>query len=244
MSATPPWPAEAEGGVREMLARIADPRGRRGLRHPLVSILAMALGAMLCGAQSFEAIAQWAASLSEETRRRLGGRGRRAPSEPTFRRTLQRLDAGAFDREVGAWMAKPLSIRGEAVALDGKTLRGSREGEKPAVHLLSALLHREGLVVAQSRVAAETNELKTVKPLLQDVDLEGAVVTGDAIFVEKENAAYLVREKKADYVFTVKANQPTLLADVRDLGLEAFPPSARDGEQGSRPSGAAADLGE
>jgi len=137
-----------------------------------------------------------------------------------------------------------LSLRGKAVALDGKTLRGSHDGEERAVHLLSALLQRERVVVAQRAVPAETNELKTVKPLLEEVNLEGAVVTGDAMFVAKENAAYLVEEKKAEYAFTVKANPPGLLSDVRDLGLEAFPPSTPDGEQGARPSGAAADLGE
>lgn len=104
-----------------------------------------------------------------------------------------------------------------ANAYDGKTLRGSRDGDRLPVHLLSAVIHKEGIVVAQQRVDEKTNEITHVKPLLDTLNIEGAVVTADALLTQKNIADYLVREKKADYVFTVKGNQQTLRDDIRDL---------------------------
>jgi predicted transposase YbfD/YdcC len=95
--------------------------------------------------------------------------------------------------------------------------------------LLSALLHREGIVLAQHRVADKTNEITGVEPLLKNLTMQGAVVTGDAMHVQKATATFLVEEKKADYVFTVKENQPTLRKHIEDLGLSSFSPSRRNG---------------
>ena len=106
-------------------------------------------------------------------------------------------------------------VQGKAVAIDGKTLRGSRDGEESAaVHLLSAVVHKEGIVVGQQKVDSKTNEITRVKPLLEELDIEGGVVTADALLTQREIAEYVVNEKHADYVFTVKANQPTLLDDI------------------------------
>jgi len=119
-------------------------------------------------------------------------------------------------------------LHGKGLAIDGKTVRGSQDGDQPAVHLVGAVVHGEGLVVAQTRVPDKTNEITSVEPLLQTLDIEGAVVTGDAIFAQKLIASYLVEQKRADYLFTVKDNQPTLRSDIETLGLEAFPPSGED----------------
>jgi len=98
-------------------------------------------------------------------------------------------------------------------------------------------------VVAQTRVADKTNEIPRLKPLLAELDIAGAVVTADALHTQKETARHLLEDKKADYVFTVKDNQPTMRADIEELftdeeqqakrkkaaqslGNEAFPPSA------------------
>lgn len=85
--------------------------------------------------------------------------------------------------------------------MDGKTLRGSGK------HLLSAVVHKEGIVVAQKDVSEKTNEITRVKPLFKDLDIEHSVVTGDALLTQKEIARYLKEEKNADYLFTVKGNQ-------------------------------------
>ncbi|HXZ74527.1 MAG TPA: transposase family protein, partial [Streptosporangiaceae bacterium] len=110
-----------------VLDAIADPRHRRGIRHRLPAILGLAVCAVLAGARSFTAIAEWAADAEETTLAALGVTGT-APSESTFRRTLQHLDADALDAAAGAWAARrtlpPPGAR-RVIAVDGKTLRGS-----------------------------------------------------------------------------------------------------------------------
>jgi predicted transposase YbfD/YdcC len=92
--------------------------------------------------------------------------------------------------------------------------------------LLSAILHQEGIVVAQRAVGEKSNEIPELPHLLAPLSIEGAVVTADAMHAQKETARYGVEAKKADYLFTVKDNQPTLKQDIADLHLQAFPPSA------------------
>ncbi len=237
-------PLDGRGGLLEVLRRIADPRRPRGVRYSVLSILAIAVCATLAGAQSLVAIAQWAQEQSPRTLRRLRCFRGRAPSEPTIRRVLSRLDGATLDQRVGAWLAQQTAVAGQGVALDGKTLRGSAESTTPAVHLVGAVLHREGLVVAQHRVAEKTNEQTSVAPLLADCALTGAVVTGDAMFTQKTIATHLVEQKQADYLFTVKENQPTLRDDIVALQLDAFPPSAHDGRQGPWPPRRAGHLDE
>lgn len=220
-------PLEGEGGLLELLRTLPDPRKRRGVRHPLVCIVAIATCACLAGARSFEAMAQWAQELSRDALKRLGGKRPTPPSEKCLRLTLQRLDAVALDRQLGAWLARHTLRPGKAIAVDGKTLRGAHEGPQPAPRLLSAVLHQEGIVIAQQPVGDETNEIPCLQPLLDGVPLEGVVVTADALHTQTETARYLVEDKHADYVFPVKENQPTLKQDIADLQLDAFPPAAQ-----------------
>lgn len=238
-------PLHGEGGLLEVLQAVSDPRKRRGIRHPLVSILATAVVAVLSGAKSLLGMAQIVENLPPEALKKLGCKREKPPSEPTLRRTLAKIDVDELDRKLGQWMAAHVDLLlGQGIAIDGKTIRGSKDHETLPFHLVSAVLHKEGLVLAQSRVSDKTNEMKCVKPLLEDLDIQGAVVTGDAMFTQKQVAEYLVDEKGADYLFTVKANQPTLLSDIEDLRLEAFPPSGGNLQQGARPPGDTSDLGE
>jgi hypothetical protein len=112
------------------------------------------------------------------------------------------------------------------IAIDGKTLKASaRKGERP-VHLLSAFLHQQQGVIAQVYVDTKSNEIPAVKPLLEPLEIRGAVVTADALHTQKNTATFLVQEKKVDYLFVVKDNQETLNHDIETLHLEDFPPSA------------------
>ena len=147
-------------GLLAVLAGMADPRRRRGVRHKLAVILSLAVCAVLAGARSFTAIAEWAADADTETLTRLGVTGV-VPSESTFRRTLQRLDADAFDDLAGAWAAQrttPGPGGRRVIAVDGKTLRGSGQGSAGCRHLLAALDHAKGAVLGQVEVGAKTNE--------------------------------------------------------------------------------------
>lgn len=219
-------PLEGEGGLIEMLRTLVDPRKARGVRHPLVTVVAISVCAALGGARGFRAIAEWAKDLTRDTLRRLGSKRWTAPSEPTIRRVLQKLDADRLDAEIGRWLLQHGQVAGAGLSVDGKTLRGAHDAGQAPPHLLSAVLHQEGLVVAQRAVGEKTNEIPELRRLLAPLPIQGAVVTADAIHAQTETARYIVEEKKAAYLFTVKDNQLTLKQDIADLHLEAFPPSA------------------
>jgi predicted transposase YbfD/YdcC len=237
-----------QGGLFEILECFPDPRKRRGVRHKIQSLLATAICAVLAGARSFTAMAEWSAEQSRETLQRLGSKWGKAPSERTYRRIFDSIDVQELDRRTGTWFAEQERLQaGTGLALDGKTVRGSGDGEKAALHLLSAIVHGSGAVVAQVAVDSKTNEITRVEPLLENLDIQGVVVTGDALLTQRKIARHLVEDKHADYVFTAKDNQPTLRKDIADLfnaeeqeaqrrqqakkkppETEAFPPSAPD----------------
>ena len=208
-----------------MLRTVVDPRKPQGVRHPVVTVVAIAVCAALSGARGFTAIAEWAKDLPRDTLRRLGSWRWTAPSEPTIRRVLQKLHADALDAKIGPWLLQHCHLDGAAVSVDGKTLRRAHDANQKPPHLLSAILHQEGIVVAQREVGEKTNEIPELPRLLEPLPLAGTVVTVDALHTQEATARYLVEEKKADYLFTVKDNQPTLKQDIADLHLESFPPS-------------------
>jgi predicted transposase YbfD/YdcC len=202
------------------LATVTDPRARAGRRHPLVAILVLAAAAVLAGARSIAAIAEWAADAPQPVRAALGTRhdprtGRwvwAVPTETTIRRTLARVDPEALAAAIGAWLAdrdRPGQHR-RAVAVDGKTLRGAKRGDGQ-VHLLAAMDHATRTVLAQRQVDGAPGEVPAFQPLLADLDLAGVVVTADALQTHADAAEFLVTDKQAHYLFTVKANQPMLL---------------------------------
>ena len=218
--------------LMDVLRQIPDPRKRRGIRHRKVTLLAISVAAVLSGARSLEAIAQWARQCTQAELRRLGCRRNprtkryEAPSEPTLRRFLQSVDADAVDKVVGQWLLSLASKDADAVAFDGKTLRGARRRDQSHVHLLSLVLQNSGITVAQCEVDRKSNEIAAARQLLEPLPLEGKRITADAMHTQKALARFLVEEKGADYCFTVKKNQPQLKLDIDSLfDGQSFPPS-------------------
>jgi predicted transposase YbfD/YdcC len=225
--------AAEQPGLLAVLARVADPRARRGVRHRLAVILGLAVCAVLAGARSFTAIAEWAADADTETLRVLGAGGV-MPSESTFRRTLQRLDADAFDELAGRWAPQrttPGPGGRRVIAVDGKTLRGSASGGEPGDHLLAALDHAHGAVLGQVEVGAKTNEIPMFPVLLDRIDITGAVITADAMHAQRGHATYLAG-RGAHYLFTVKRNQPGLHAQLAALPWRQVPVAHQVRERG------------
>ncbi|MFH0798555.1 MAG: ISAs1 family transposase [Pseudomonadota bacterium] len=228
-------PLKGEGGLIDFLATIPEARKARGIRYKSVTLLALSVCACLSGALSYEDIARWAKSLSSDILRLFGCRQGKAPNEATLRRFLQKQDADAIDLKAGQWLAGIGKLHGPRdIAIDGKTLCGSHDGEKKAVHLLSAVLQKEGVVIAQRAVPSKTNEIPEVKPLLEPLDIEGSVVTLDALHTHRETARYIVEDKKADYVLVAKDNQSLIKKDILDLDEGFFSPSAHGNQQGTR----------
>jgi hypothetical protein len=209
-------------GLFDYLNDVTDPRKKRGIRHNMLSVLAISVCGVLSGARSFLAISDWAESCSQKIMERLNCRWKDGryipPSEPTIRRMLKSIDADEVDRAVYAWL-RSHSSDSEVIAIDGKTLRGADR-----VHLVSAILHQEGIVIAQEAVKEKSNEIPALRSMLKDKDIEGCIITADAMHTQKETARFIVQDKKADYVFTVKDNQKNLLDDIKALDLESIPP--------------------
>jgi hypothetical protein len=212
------------GDLLSFLAAVPDPRSRHGRQHPLSAILALVCCAIMCGAKSYSAIAQWARDQDIGLMHRLGFT-RRPPKMGGIRKVLIALDPKAFEDALSRWseslLGRPVSSElspPEAFALDGKTARGSFDGFEKAVHLLSLVAHESGLTLAQTRVPNggenKTNEHKTALRLLRGIVLEGRLVTGDAIFCQRDLSQQVI-DARGHYLWFVKVNQPTLLNDIK-----------------------------
>jgi DDE_Tnp_1-associated/Transposase DDE domain len=199
----------------DVLADIPDPRHRRGIRHPLSAVLGLAVLAMLTGCKSYQAIAQFGRDKGFALARVLGFRRGKTPTKATYSILFRRLDVVAFEAALTRWIASRLSDEERSViALDGKTLRGSRDGVLPGQHLVAAYAVASAAVVAQVRVDAKTNEHKAALQLLGLLPVRGRIVTGDALFCQRD-LCQAIQDGGGDYVFTVKDNQPSLATDIR-----------------------------
>ena len=223
------------------LAQVADPRHRRGRRHPLVGVLGVAVCAVLAGARSLVAIGEWASDAPWQVLAALGTRrdpltgAWRPPGEATVRRVLARVDPDVLDQVIGRWLAEqqppqptsrppsPPRRPWRAVAVDGKTLRGSGHHGHGQVHLLAVMDHTTRGVLAQTSVDGKTNEITRFRPLLDRLDLADTVVTADALHTQREHADWLVTQKHAAYLLIVKANQPALHHQLKTLPWRDIP---------------------
>jgi predicted transposase YbfD/YdcC len=214
-------PLEGKDGLIDVIKTIPDPRSRFGRQHSFVSIMGVTTCAMLSGARSFKAIGEWSGKLTKKQLIKLRCRKPTPPSLSTIKETIYRMDAEDYDLRINAWLSRQAqkNAKIKAVAVDGKTLRGSHDKSKSKkpIHLLSALLHNEKIVVSQRSVDEKTNEIPEIIPLLKSVPLEGVFVTLDAMHCQKKTMDYLADEKRSYFVITVKNNQRTLLQRLEDI---------------------------
>ncbi len=198
----------------EVLAQIPDPRSRRGRRHPLSAILALAVLAMLTGAKSYQAIAQFGRDKGPPLAHALGFTRGKTPTKSTLSVLFRCLDVQAFEAALSRWMASRLPQGGGLIiALDGKTARGSRDGDLPGQHLVAAYCAQAQAVLAQVRVDAKTNEHKAALQLLGILPVRGNLFTGDALFCQRDLCGRITRGG-GDYTFFAKDNQPSLAIDI------------------------------
>lgn len=180
----------------ETFGDVPDPRDASGRRHPLQAILALAAVAMLSGARSLYAIAQFGRDRGKEFARALGFTRDVPPCCATLHYLFRALDRRSFERAVRRWTDQQVGRKGwQAVSLDGKTLRGTQGHALPGVHVLAAYAHEAKLVLDQVPVDAKTNEHKTALELLDVIPLEGKLVLGDAAFCQRD-LSRKIRAKK------------------------------------------------
>jgi predicted transposase YbfD/YdcC len=220
----------------EVFAEIPDFRRRQGTRHPLAAMFSLACCAMLCGYRSYSAIAEWGRNDGTGIAHALGFT-HQTPCAATLHTVFRHVERNTLEAQLGAWAegvvatTPPAPSAGEAaVALDGKTLRGSRKQGAPGVHLLSALSHHLGLTLAQQAVDDKTNEITQVETVLRQLVLQDRVVTMDALLTQRHVAQTIV-DGGGDYVMIVKDNQPQLRADIE---LVFTLPPAGDRQESAR----------
>ncbi|MCZ7638380.1 MAG: ISAs1 family transposase [Verrucomicrobia bacterium] len=163
------------------------------------------------------------------------GRGRRpllSPSDSTFQRVLNRLDASRVATIVGEWLAEQEVGALARLALDGKVLRGSGRHDGKPLQLLSAVTHHLRLTLDQIAIEQKSNEIPALKPLLRRVAVPaGTLVTGDAMHCQQESARFITQEWGGDYLFGLKGNQSGIEAKARHLlTQQGFPPSGPVGK--------------
>lgn len=225
----------------ELLGAVPDPRKARGVRHRAVTVLAVGLCAVLAGARSFVAIAEWATDLLASVRLRLGVGARRMPSESTIRRVLEATDPDALHGVLSRWLLArcPDTVDPHAgptvIAIDGKTARGARRCGGGATHLLAALDTSAGVVLGQVEVDGKTNEISAFVPLCKQIaavrSLAGTVFTADAMHCQREHVEHL-HKVGAHWLLVVKGNQPTLHRQLRTLPWAEVQDSAQTREKG------------
>jgi hypothetical protein len=175
-------PAARSQYLPGLLAQVPDPRKRRGRRHPLAGLLAVGIAAVIAGSRSFAAIGQQSADAGTDVLAGLGA-ARGPAEESTFRRAFALISPDVLDQVLGAWLwTRAVQVSGRLViAVDGKTVRGAKDKDGKAPHLVAALAHGIGAVLGQAAVTARSNEIPAVRDLLKAfTDLAGAVITIDA----------------------------------------------------------------
>ena len=207
-------------GLEEIPAyfrELEDPRSTVNQRHPFVSVLVIAIMAVLAGANGPTAIARWA-ELKAEFLRDVLDLPNGIPRKDVFRRVLAVLKPAAFQACFTAWLttlrqaaAEPTGIAQPILAVDGKTLRRSHDHAKGlgALHSVSIWASEFGLSLGQVACAEKSNEITAIPELLRLVDITGAIITIDAMGTQKAIAAQII-ERKADYVLALKGNHETL----------------------------------
>lgn len=199
-------------GLLASLVVVDDPRKRRGLRHLLLDVLAIAVLGCVCGCDNAEALEDWA----KKEREWLSGflkLPHGTPGQDVFLRVLAAIDPEQFRNAFLVWVREILQVLGVdgQIAVDGQTNRGSRDRAKnqSPVHMVSALMCGEGLVLGQIKTDEKSNEITAIPQLLGLLDLRGALVSIDAMGCQVA-IGKLIRSREGDYLMGLKGNQSTL----------------------------------
>ena len=224
---TPPATALTFAALHALFATLPDPRRAQGRRFPLAALLTLAVAGILANHLSVLAIAEWGAAQREDIRHALGFTGTAMPHQTTLHRLFARLNAPVFAAMLAQVMTKvgvdPAAQGPQGVAVDGKAHRGRLVGHPLVtcpIHMLAAVCHDTGLVLAQVPVTATADkaaaELATMPALVAHLDWQGRVLTGDALYCQRQVCQQVV-DAGGDYLVLVKANQPALLHDLATL---------------------------
>ncbi|MDP3638422.1 MAG: ISAs1 family transposase [Azonexus sp.] len=194
--------------LQEAFAEVEDHRRGPARQHDLKEMIVMSICAVLCGADGWVDVADWCEG-EEDWLKTFLVLANGTPSHDTFGNVFRVLDATVFERCFRCWVSSIIGVAEGVVALDGKTLRGSKDGPNTAVHMVSAYATALGVSLGQAGVAGKGNELAAIKALLESLVLKGCIVTIDALGCQTEIAKKIV-DQGGDYMLAVKDNQKNL----------------------------------
>jgi predicted transposase YbfD/YdcC len=199
----------------EHFADLTDPRGQQGIEHPLLSLVMIAILAVIGGASGWEDIQTYGESHRTWLNTFLSLPAG-IPSADTYRRVFKRLDPQALERCFLGWVEQIVEATGaQVIPIDGKTLKGSydRTSGRKALHVVSAWASEHRLLLGQVKVESKTNEITAIPSLLELLDIQGSIITLDAIGTQVAIARQ-IQAQGGDYLLALKANHPTLYAQV------------------------------
>jgi len=209
-----------QGEFFEYFEGMQDVRQEGKVCHKLTDILFIVISGIICGYDEWENIYIWAkAKSSQEWLKKYISLANGLPSLSTIKRVFALIDPEEFSSCFIDWMKGMLDLpEKDVIAVDGKTSKGSRSESKHqnALHMVSALCHSQGLVIGQTKTDDKSNEITAIPKLLDQLLIEGCIITIDAMGAQKKIAKKIVDEKKADYVISLKGNQGTLQNEVKD----------------------------
>lgn len=208
--------------IRERIAHcfadLRDPRQPINQSHLFIDLLVISICAIVCGADDWEAVADYAAAKEEWLASFLALPGG-PPAHDTFWRVFRHLDAEQFQRSFVQWVSGMVELKaGQVIALDGKQLRRSHDQEtgRAPIHMLSAWATENQVVLGQLRVDEKTNEITALPELLEALDVQDCIVTVDALGSQVDVAQTII-DRGGDYLFALKANHPLLFEDAELL---------------------------
>jgi len=201
--------------IIEHFEDMPDPRQQGKVLYPLSEIILTSLCAIICGAESCVEIEKYGKAKIDFLKRYLPFENG-IPSHDTFSIVFQIIDANVFSEKFVVWAQALQKTVPAFVAIDGKTVRRSKDGDIPPIHIVSAWAGQQHLVIGQTKTKEKSNEITAIPELLSMLELQGAIVTLDAIGCQK-NIVKDIQEKKAEYVIAVKENQKTLHDEIDDF---------------------------
>jgi hypothetical protein len=227
-----PFRAPALESLLDRFGALPDARSGHGLRHRQRFVLACAAVSTVMGACGYRAFENTCKKFTQRQLRALGCKADEKdgryypPSDSTFQRVLNKVDAAAVSRIIGGWLAEQEIGALAQLAVDGKVLRGSGRHDGKALQLLSAVTHHLRLTLDQIAIEEKSNEIPALKPLLKKLDLPPVgLITADAMHCQQESARFITQELGWDYLFGLKGNQSGILDKAqRLLTQQGFPP--------------------
>jgi predicted transposase YbfD/YdcC len=195
---------------------IDDPRSHINKLHDLVDILLIGIISVICGAETWNQMVEFANS-KEDFLRKFLKLENGIPSKDTINRLFSAIDSNQFENSFIEWVNSISQItKGQVIAIDGKTIRGAKsKGKKSPVHMVSAWANENNLVLGQVRVNEKSNEITAIPQLIEKLMLEDCIVTIDAMGTQTDIAEKII-DNGADYILAVKENQKQLSEEIKD----------------------------